>query len=77
MSFYPQLRALQYGFIQSQALSQISMFGAFTRKQIYVDCKPPVNHSATPKPLDGENNCSDRTVINLLSKDLQECRKPA
>ena len=39
--------------------------------------KPLENHSATCKPLDSENNRFYMTVINLLSKDLLEVRKPA
>ena len=39
--------------------------------------QPPVNHSLTIKPLDYKNNGSNATVINLLSKDLLKCRKPA
>ena len=39
--------------------------------------QPPVNHSLTLKPLDYKNNGSYTTVINLLSKDLLKCHKPA
>jgi len=39
--------------------------------------KPLENHSATRKPLENKNNRSYMTVINLLSKDLFEVRKPA
>lgn len=64
MSYYPQLRAFLI-WIHSEYSSE---------RQSH---KPLENHSATCKPLDSENNRIYMTVINLLSKDLSEVRKPA